>query len=254
MCGRYAATASVDLLEETFEIDEIAGPMPAASYNVAPTDDVPAVVERVVKGSAEQMRKLVPLRWGLVPSWAKDATGGARMINARLETVATKPAFKTPFAKRRCLLPAAGYYEWYAHQDEQPGAKRPRKQPFFIRPIDGRLLVMAGLYEFWRDGARPKDDPDAWVSSCTIITTAATDALGHIHDRMPLVVHRDDWAAWLDPTLTDAQDVLPLLSQPVADLEAYAVSPLVNTVQNNGPELIEPLADAGAEAAPHLLG
>lgn len=232
MCGRYAASASQELLVETFEIDEVAGPLPPPSFNVAPTDPIPAVVERTV--GDQVVRRLVGVRWGLVPSWSRSATGGSRLINARIETVAEKPAFRKAFAARRCLLPADGYYEWYPTQRIDTRGK-PVKQPFFIRPRDGRPLVMAGLYEFWKD-------PDgAWLVTAAIITTRATDELGHIHDRMPMIVPPDDWDAWLDPGLTT--DARALLVAPAPDLEAYQVSTLVNRVANNGPELIEPLAN-----------
>lgn len=233
MCGRYAASANQDLLAETFEIDDVVGPLPPPSFNVAPTDLVPAVVERVIDGQLR--RRLVPLRWGLVPSWSKDASGAARLINARLETVAEKPAFRKAFATRRCLLPADGYYEWYVAS--QPGARgKPVKQPFFIRPADGSVLAMAGLYEFWKA-------PDgAWLTTCTVITTAATDALGRLHDRMPLTVARAGRASWLDPGFVG--DPRAVLTVPALDLAAYAVSTAVNRVANNYPELILPLADA----------
>ena len=133
-----------------------------------------------------------------MPSWAKDPGIGNRMINARMETVAEKPAYKRAFAKRRCLLPADGYFEWYP-TDQLTSAGKPRKQPFFIRPKDGGVLAMAGLYEIWRDPTRDDDDPDRFRWTCTVITTDAEDDLGRIHDRMPLMVERDRWGAWLDP-------------------------------------------------------
>jgi putative SOS response-associated peptidase YedK len=193
-------------------------------------------------------RQLRVLRWGLVPSWAKDPAIGNRMINARMETVAEKPAYRRAFAKRRCLLPADGYYEWYP--TEQLTAKgKPRKQPFFIRPRDHGTLAMAGLYEIWRDPTRAEDDPDRFRWTCTVITTAAEDSLGHIHDRMPLMVEHDRWDQWLAPG-TEQDSLLDLLS-PAAPgaLEAYPVSPLVSNVRNNGPELLEPLP---LDDVPHL--
>ena len=230
MCGRYAASASQELLVETFEIDEVAGPLPAPKFNVAPTDPVPAVLERTRDDGT--VRKLVTLRWGLVPSWAGDASGAARMINARVETVAEKPAFRKAFAARRCLLPADGFYEW--HVTSRSDARgRPVKQPYFIHPAGGGLLVMAGLYEFWRA-------PDgSWLPTAAIITTRAGDDLGHIHDRMPMVVPPAAWDAWLDPHRTD--DARELLAVPAPDLVAHPVSNLVNRVANDGPELIVPL-------------
>jgi putative SOS response-associated peptidase YedK len=162
------------------------------------------------------------------------------MINARMETVAEKPAYKRAFAKRRCLLPADGYFEWYP-TDEKTKAGKPRKQPFFIHPDDGGVLAMAGLYEIWRDPTKAEDDPDRFRWTCTVITTNAEDAVGHIHDRMPLMVERDRWSAWLDPR--SPRDHLLELLVPAAPgrLEAYPVSTLVSNVRNNGPELLEPL-------------
>ena len=229
MCGRYASSASPDLLMEVFEIDEIDGTLPGADYNIAPTDPVPAVIER--ERSEGRRRLLTGLRWGLVPSWAKDPSGAARLINARVETVAEKPSFRKAFASRRCLLPADGYYEWYP---SGTGAK-PAKQPYFIRPADGGLFVMAGLYEFWKA-------PDgSWLTTSTVITTSATDEVGHLHDRMPLVVPRENWAAWLDPRF--GRDARALLSVPAPELVYHPVSTAVNKVANDYPELVEPLAD-----------
>ncbi|MFT4295218.1 MAG: SOS response-associated peptidase [Micropruina sp.] len=239
MCGRYASSADASWLEEVFEIDEMPDEVPPPRYNIAPTDPVLAVVERTPKDApARVVRKLVELRWGLVPSWSRDAKGGARMINARFETVAEKPAFRRALAVRRCLLPADGYYEWYAPEGsaELPASRRPPKQPFFIHPADGSRLAMAGLYEFWKSPA------GEWLSTCTIITTTAADAVGHIHDRMPMTVRPEAWDAWLDPHRTEG--ALDLLDAPGAQLEAYAVSRLVSTVGNDGPELIEPLPES----------
>lgn len=247
MCGRYAASADMDQLVEEFEVDEVAEPPEGPSWNIAPTNSVPAIVERLPKDDpgADAVRKLVRLRWGLVPSWAKDTRGGARLINARFETVAEKPTFRKAFAARRCLLPADGYYEWYAGSTSRTGAGSGKKQPFFIHRADGGLLVMAGIYEFWRDDSRPTGDPDAWVSTCSIITTTATDSLGHIHDRMPMIIPRDAWADWLDPRRTDPGEALELLRVTDAgQLAAYAVDRAVGNVRNNGPELIRPLADS----------
>jgi putative SOS response-associated peptidase YedK len=176
----------------------------------------------------------------LVPSWAKDPGIGSRMINARMETVAEKPAYRKAFAARRCLLPADGYFEWYP-TEQLTKAGKPRKQPFFIRPRDGATLAMAGLYEIWRDPERADDDPERFRWTCTVITTDAEDDLGQIHDRMPLMVEPDRRGAWLDPR-TQRGDLLDLLV-PAApgNLEAFPVSTMVGNVRNNGPELIEPL-------------
>lgn len=241
MCGRYAATADSDRLVAEFEVDEVDAAPAGPSWNIAPTDPVPAIVERLGRGEATLVRrKLVQLRWGLVPSWSKDLGGGARMINARVESVAEKPAFRKAFAARRCLLPADGFYEWQA-QDSR------KKQPFFIHRSDGGLLVMAGIYEFWRNPAVAAGQPDSWVSSCAIITTSATDALGRLHDRMPMVIQREAWDAWLDPQRTDPEAARELLRVTDADqLTAYPVDAAVGNVRNNGPELIEPVTLGGA--------
>jgi putative SOS response-associated peptidase YedK len=247
MCGRYASSRKPEDLIEEFEVvdDRLDRPI-EADYNVAPTKEVYAVMERKPSRESEDapQRQLRSLRWGLVPSWAKDPSIGSRMINARMETVAEKPAYKRAFAARRCLLPADGYFEWYA-TSQQTKAGKPRKQPFFIRPADGGVLAMAGLYEIWRDPTRDPDnaeDPARFLWTCTVLTTQAEDSLGHIHDRMPLMVEPDRWAAWLDPASSATADLLPLLV-PAAPgrLEAYPVSTLVSNVRNNGPELVEPI-------------
>lgn len=243
MCGRYASSRRAEDLVDEFEIVEsrVGAPL-EPDYNVAPTKEVYAVVERPPsKDSPEPPeRQLRVLTWGLVPSWAKDPSIGSRMINARMETVAEKPAYRKAFAARRCLLPADGYFEWYP-TDDVTKAGKPRKQPYFIRPADRGTLAMAGLYEIWRDRAKDDDDPARFRWTCTVITTDATDDLGQIHDRMPLMVERDRWGAWLDPRAP--QDSLLDLLVPAAPgrLEAFPVSTLVSNVRNNGPELVAPL-------------
>jgi putative SOS response-associated peptidase YedK len=252
MCGRYASSRRPEDLVEEFEIEqpEVKETL-AEDYNVAPTKEVYAVLSRPPSKEKDRpaQRQLRVLTWGLVPSWAKDPAIGNRLINARVETVAEKPAFRKAFASRRCLLPADGYYEWYTPEQEAedtPGEdkkrKKPRKQPFFIHHPDGSVLAMAGLYEIWRDPTKADDDPDRFRWTCTILTTDAEDDLGRIHDRMPLLVERDKYGEWLDPTLSDP-DVLGRLLVPAAPgrLQAYPVSTMVNNVKNNGPELIEPL-------------
>jgi putative SOS response-associated peptidase YedK len=246
MCGRYASSRRPEDLVEEFEIDkvEVAEPLPP-DYNVAPTKQVYAVVQRPADPQDEHgasERQLRSVRWGLVPFWAKDPSIGNKMINARMETVHEKPAYRRPFASRRCLLPADGYFEWYA-TEQKTKAGKPVKQPFFIHPADGGVLAMAGLYEVWRDKTRDDDDPQRFLWSCTVITTSAEDSVGHIHDRMPLMVERDRWASWLDPAVDDP-DTLKQLLVPAAPgrLEAYPVSTAVNSVRNNGPELLDALA------------
>ncbi len=238
MCGRYAASRKPEDLVEEFEVDDVVprlrsdgapelSPLPP-KWNVAPTDEVHAVLHR----GARQLRVV---RWGLVPSWAGNRSVASRLINARVETVADKPAFRRAFAARRCLLPADGYFEWYAGD----GAG---KQPHFIYPRDGGVLAMAGVYEVWRDPARPPDDPTALLWTAAILTTTAEDALGHLHDRMPLLVERERYGAWLDPSVSDPAALRSLLV-PAAPgrLEHHAVDPAVGNVRNDGPHLVEPL-------------
>lgn len=225
MCGRYAAIGTTADLVAEYDIDQVEHEAPAPSHNIAPTASVPAVVQR------GDVRKLVRLKWGLVPSWAKDPRGAARLINARSETVASKPSFRAAFAARRCLLPALGYYEWTSEQD---AAGRRIKQPWFISPDTGAPLTMAGLYEFWRD---PDGD---WLATCTVITTTATDRLGVIHDRMPMSIAPQNREAWLDPDLRDPEAARALMGVD-EDLRGYRVSRAVNNVRNDGPDLIEPL-------------
>lgn len=247
MCGRYAASKDPDELVEEFEVDVAPEKRLEPDYNVAPTRDVYAVLEREPKNDegerieGEPVRQLRVVRWGLVPSWAKDVSIGNRLVNARSETIAEKPSFKRAFAKRRCLIPADGYYEWYTPAAIEGVKKKPAKQPFFLHPADGSTMAMAGLYELWRDPDKPDDDPHAWLWSMTILTTTATDAAGQIHDRMPMTVARSHWSDWLDPTMNDMPHAQSLLL-PLSDvgLEIYPVSTLVNNVRNNGPHLLDP--------------
>jgi len=260
MCGRYAsARKRIELLEEFgVQRDRVAEDL-RPDYNVAPTKPVYAVLTRRPDDRAGEAagpaRELRVVRWGLVPFWAKDVSIGSRMINARAETVSEKPAFRRAFAKRRCLLPADGYYEWQQPDEaaggdqDTPGhggAKgKPAKQPYFIHRADGHPLAFAGLYELWRDSSVPEDDEDAFLWTATVITTSAPDELGRIHDRMPMIIDPGRWADWLDPEATDPGQLRSLLVPAVSSgLETYPVSTAVNSVRHNGPELIEPL-DAG---------
>jgi putative SOS response-associated peptidase YedK len=257
MCGRYASSRRPEDLAEEFEIDRatlsetLTQPL-EPDFNVAPTKPVYAVVTREQSAPERQLRML---RWGLVPFWAKDPAIGSRLINARMETVGEKPAFRQAFARRRCLLPADGYFEWYP-TEQKTKAGKPLKQPFFIRPKDGRVLAMAGLYEIWRDPTRDEDDPERFRWTCTVLTTTAEDEVGRIHDRMPLLVEPERYAAWLDPSRTDPDELKGLLvpASP-GRLEAYPVTTLVNSVRNNGPELVEPLPldDLPADLADGLV-
>jgi putative SOS response-associated peptidase YedK len=249
MCGRYASSRQPEDLVEEFEIRNPDLPQLEPDWNVAPTKEVYAVVERPPSNEREgdaaneavPERQLRVLTWGLVPFWAKDPAVGNRMINARMETVAEKPAYRRAFERRRAILPADGYFEWYPTQ-ELTKAGKPKKQPYFIRPTDGGVLAMAGLYEIWRDPDKAEDDPSRFRWTCTVLTTSAEDSLGHIHDRMPLMLSPERYAEWLDPRRNDKDDLLSLL-EPAAPgrLEAFPVSTLVSNVRNNGPELVLPL-------------
>lgn len=255
MCGRYASSRRPEDLVEEFQIDENrVQEALTPDYNVAPTKSVYAVLERPgrpAEGEDDESqpaaRQLRLLTWGLVPFWAKDPAIGNRMINARMETVTEKPAFRRAFAARRCLLPADGYYEWYT-TSQKTKAGRPLKQPFFIHPADGGVLAMAGLYDIWRDPSRADDDPDRFRWTCTVLTTTAEDQLGRIHDRMPLLVEPERYDAWLDPAVSSADDLRALLV-PAAPgrLEAFPVSTRVNNVRNNGPDLVDPVEPETSE-------
>jgi putative SOS response-associated peptidase YedK len=270
MCGRYAsARKRIELLEEfAVERDRVDEPLDP-DYNVAPTKSVYAVLSRVspagdsdaaaggaAKGGAANggaanggdsaeggeaagaTRQLRVVKWGLVPYWAKDPSIGGRMINARAETVDAKPAYRKAFARRRCLLPADGYYEW---QPLKLGDKTV-KQPYYISRTDGGSLAMAGIYEFWRDRSLPDDHERAWLCTAAIITTDAPDELGRIHDRMPMIIDKSHWADWLDPASNDPADLRALLVPAVSGgLSWHPVSMQVNSVRHNGPELIEPI-------------
>ncbi len=265
MCGRYAATANPDELVEEFEVDVDRTADPARSvlanpqnpppatpdYNMAPSKQAPVVLTRPARTSEsaessqeEPLRQLRLLTWGLVPSWAKDVKIGARMINARADTVLQKGSFAKAAATRRCLVPARGWYEWQASPVSKDAKGKPRKQPFFIHRADGEMLAFAGLYEFWRDrGIEDPDDPQAWLTTFTIITTDAEPGLDRIHDRQPLVLEREDWAAWLHPGVTDLREVERMLSYAAPGrFEAHPVSRAVSSNRNNGPHLIEPVA------------
>ena len=227
MCGRYVATTPAGVLGDYFAVDEVRGETDAPSWNVAPTDPVPAVVVR------QERRLLGVFRWGLVPSWATDRSGAARQINARAETVTTKPAFRAAFARRRCLLPADGFYEWERRDDGT-------KQPWFIHRADGAPLAMAGLWEVWRDGE------GELLRTCTVVTTRANALVEPLHDRMPVLIEPEQWAGWLDPDSPDLGGLEGLLvpCDPRL-LDRYAVTQRVNSVRNNGPELLEPDVTVG---------
>jgi putative SOS response-associated peptidase YedK len=248
MCGRFvSARQRQELIDEFLvERDQVDRDV-APDYNVAPTDPIYAVLTRAGREARDvppgpgQCRELRLVRWGLVPSWAKDRSGGARLINARSETVAVKPSFRSAFARRRCLIPADGYYEWRPLGGREHG--RPRKQPYYIHRADGQGMAFAGIYEFWRDAELPGDHPAGWLWTAAIITTQATDHVGWVHDRMPMVVSPVHWDEWLDPATGDADNLLKAITPAASDdLETRPVSTAVNSVASDGPDLITPLA------------
>jgi putative SOS response-associated peptidase YedK len=229
MCGRFAQPRSAEELARIFHArpaTELAG----ERFNVAPTDEVAAVVEH------HGERIVDAYRWGLVPFYAKSAKDGARMINARAETVETSPAFRTAFARHRCIIPADAFYEWRRERD--PATHRViRSEPFAVRRSDGEPLALAGLWSSWRD-----PDTAARLYTCTILTTDPNELVARIHDRMPVLLDPTDWDAWLAEG-TPAEQLRSLLRPaPVEPLDAYAVSPAVNNVRNEGPELLAPLS------------
>jgi putative SOS response-associated peptidase YedK len=247
LCGRYAATKDPATLAAEFDaidLDE-ATAAPREDYNVAPTKNEITVVQRHPRDdegnpdASTTVRSLRVMRWGFVPHWAKDKSIGNRMINARSDSVASKPAFRTAVAKRRCLVPADGWYEW-----RREGKV---KQPFYMTTTDGSSLAFAGLWSTWRDKeADPDSEP---LVTFTILTTDAIGQLTDIHDRMPLIMPKESWDTWLNP---DVDDVTELLSSPpmelVEALELRPISDSVNNVRNNGPDLLARV-DPGADGA-----
>jgi putative SOS response-associated peptidase YedK len=232
MCGRYASFREAQDLADAFAIDaalvhENARDLPP-SWNVAPTQYVRVVVEREPQAGRERAERSLQLA-----RWAKDPSVGNRMINARAESVQDKPSFAEAFAKRRCIVPADGYYEW----KKLTGST---KQPYFIAPTDGAAAALGGLYEFWRDRSRADDDPARWLVTTTIITRPAGADLASIHDRMPLALPRSAWDAWLDPGV-GADEAVALLDGEPQHMRAVQVSPLVGSVANNSPALVEPI-------------
>jgi putative SOS response-associated peptidase YedK len=218
MCGRYATTRSATDLSAFFEAYDVTSGL-EADYNVAPTEPVPVVRMSARRGA----RVLDTARWGLVPPWAADLRGGARMINARSETVATSRAFAPSFARRRCLVPADGWFEWVRKGRE--------RQAFYLTPGDGSVLAFAGLWSAWGDGPEP-------LLTCSVLTTAALGPLTRVHERMPLILPAQRWQAWL----AGGGDAESLLRPPSpAELEAIEIRPVgpaVGNVRNNGPDLV----------------
>jgi putative SOS response-associated peptidase YedK len=221
MCGRFSLGASATTLAAQFDLFET--PAWAPRYNIAPTQEVLVVL----KDPAQSHRQARRHRWGLIPPWAKDPGIGARMINARAETVATKPAFRRAFRERRCLILADGFYEWRKVNRH--------KQPFHIRMRDGRPFAFAGLWEHWGSAER------ATIASCTILTTTPNDLLRPLHHRMAVILAPEDYDLWLDPRVEVVERLqLVLRPYPSEEMTAYPVSTQVNSPANDSPDCIEP--------------
>ena len=225
MCGRFVQFSSLRTLETYFPIDSIAGDV-VANYNVAPTQEVLAIIH-------QNDRRLEKLRWGLVPSWAKNLTAASRLINARAETVAQKPSFRAAFKRRRCLIMADGFYEWQGEKGS--------KQPYFIALPSKRPFAFGGLWETWKSKEASDDDPV--YKSCTILTTAASESVQIIHHRMPVIFQPEAYDDWLNPKIQEADRLEDVLQNHlVRNMQYYPVSKLVNRVQNNSAENITPLS------------
>ncbi|MGB9692009.1 MAG: SOS response-associated peptidase [Candidatus Sumerlaeaceae bacterium] len=223
MCGRFALVANAQQIAEEFGVPAEAVGALAPRYNIAPSQPVLAVRER-----PDDAREITHFAWGLVPSWASDPSFGSKMINVRAETAAEKPAFRHAFRRRRCIVPASGFYEW-----AKTGAV---KQPFFFRPRRGQLFGFAGVWEVWNG---PHGEQ---LETCAILTIPAVEPVRRFHDRMPAILTRDHYAPWLDRHLDDVGVVRSLLIAPPPELlVAYKVSPLVNNPRHDVPECIAPI-------------
>jgi putative SOS response-associated peptidase YedK len=221
MCGRFSLGATIQIAQ-LFDLPD--WPDVPPRYNIAPSQNVPAVIQN----RETARREFRSFRWGLVPFWAKDPAIGNRLINARAETLATKPAFRRPFRERRCLIPADGFYEW-----ERQGR---RKQPWYVRMQDGRPFAFAGLWEQWKAA-----EGEVW-ETCTIVTTPPNDVAGRIHDRMPAILPPALYDLWLDPSVHDVEPLqAALCSYPAEAMVAYPIGTQVNNVTNDSSDIIAPL-------------
>jgi putative SOS response-associated peptidase YedK len=243
MCGRYVSATKAEDLAAYFGAALPETVLPE-SYNVAPTNEVYGVVD------TPHGRALQVFEWGLLPHWAKEAKLGAKMINARADTVASKPAFRSAFARHRCIVPADGFYEWRNLGPDPASPKKVRKQPYFIQRGDGEPLAFAGLWSAWKD---PNGGPDSlWRHTLSIVTTDANETMAPLHDRMPVILPPSAWDTWLDPGGRDVPRLQGLLvPAPAHLLVVHPVSTEVNQVRNKGPRLVEPVAavDTGSAEA-----
>lgn len=275
MCGRFAVTTDpallaieLDAINEVDPGSELFAPTPR--FNVAPSTDVLAVVARHPREEPEAnpIRRVRGMRWGLVPSWAPSVTGSRPLFNARAETLATKPMFAKSFQSKRCLIPMDGWYEWQRQGATNTGAahtgagntgtakKGTAKVPYYFTPRDRTRFFVAGLWAARLEDPTRRDDPDAWLFSCTVITTEAVGALAAVHDRMPLVLPASRFDSWLDPDVPGRPEwVVPIREELAAQIEVREVSSLVNNVRNDGPELIAAATStrSGPEQPPTLF-
>ncbi len=241
MCGRIVAVSTPKQISEHFSARL---PMVELrpNYNVAPTHDVYGIVEGNAESQTPGERLIAPFHWGLIPSWAKEQKIGSRMINARSETADTKASFRAAMKRRRCLLPADGFYEWRRDPNDSK-----KKQPYFIHSADGEMLAFGGLWERWRGPDKDAEEP---LHSCAVLTTSANEFMSQIHDRMPVLLAESDWVEWLDPANEDVASVKHLMRPAPEDwLVAHPVDPKVGNVRNKGAELVDPYdVEAPSEA------
>lgn len=243
MCGRFVVSRAAGDLVALFDVDVEGADLPDPSWNVAPTQRVPVIIDAVNRAAATDadapavLRRLEAARWGLVPGFATEPTASAPLFNARIETAAEKPAFREAVASRRAAIPASGYYEWLVSPD---GGKTPQ----FVSAADDEPILFAGLYEWWRNPAAPADDPARWLLSTTILTRAGAGPLAPLHERMPVFLEPGLMEDWLDPRTTGDAGLLAEISlaaeELADDMVFHAVSTAVGTVGNDSPELVLP--------------
>ena len=244
MCGRFVVAKTVGEILTIFEADEIIGEHPGISYNVAPTQPITILVDRSFEKDeyglpvGELSRELHVARWGLVPKWSKGPAASAPLINGRIETILEKPSFKDAVVRRRCVIPASGYYEWQVAADGT-------KQPFYISAGSDGMFALAGLYEWWADPSKAANDPGRWLLSATTLTKDSAPELAHIHDRNPVLLSPSTFEAWLDPHIEGDQELLDGVAHEsdeiIGEAEFFAVSSDVGQVRNNSAELIRPI-------------
>lgn len=245
MCGRFVVAKTASELLTIFEVDDVIGEQPGISYNVAPTHQISIIVDRPDEKAADGSplgdlhREIYGARWGLVPRWSKDGPANSSpLINGRIETILEKPSFKESVVRRRCVIPASGYYEWHVAADGS-------KHPYYINAGSDGMLALAGLYEWWRDPTKADNDPSRWLLSATTLTKHTAPELEHIHDRNPVLLSGDTIDAWLDPHVIGDQELLNAVaaeSNMVAgEVEFFEVGQAVGAVRNNSAELILPL-------------